>query len=348
MTRVVLLHAYSAANRGDGLLVDEALALVREAFIDNPQITLVARAPETFTSTGAVVLTAPPGPAFLRDLPRILTAWRRADILVGVGGGYARGGHPLAFLKFLVGHGWQLGLARARGSRAVYLPQSVGPYHRAIWPVIRWAYGGLALAAVRDGRSLADLRLAPESRFPDCAVLSLDAIPAASAVDSVPVFTARPTGPRGDVRCLALAARLGQFDSFVQSATLGNDDTAFVRQLGARAVVPAEEMLTSNGPRRVVVAVRLHAALMALRAGHFVIHLSYERKGFGAFQDLGLDEWVHNVNDVDIEVVAGQVQELLASPVTRARYAAAVAAAMPSAQSHRQRLVQHLRSAGRA
>ncbi|HOS92872.1 MAG TPA: polysaccharide pyruvyl transferase family protein [Armatimonadota bacterium] len=348
MTQILLLHAYSAANRGDGLLVDEALELLHQAFGDSCTVTLVARAPETFAATGAKVLAAPPGPSFIRDLPQVLAAWRRADLVVGVGGGFARGDRALPFLKFFIGHGWQLVLARARGRHAVYLPQSVGPFHPAIWPALRWAYGGLALAAVRDGRSLTDLGLQDTSRMPDCAVLTLDAAPTATAVDPVPVFTARPTGPRGDARCRALAARLGTFDSFVQSSTLGNDDTSFVTSLGARAVVPAESLADPTAPRRVVVAVRLHAALMALRAGHLVIHLSYERKGFGAFEDLGLDDWVHNVNDVDVDLVANQVRALVEDTRARERYAAAVASALPAAVRHRERLVHHLRGARRA
>jgi polysaccharide pyruvyl transferase WcaK-like protein len=48
-----------------------------------------------------------------------------------------------------------------------------------------------------------------------------------------------------------------------------------------------------------VVSVRLHGALMALRAGVPAIHLAYDRKGPAAFADLGLDEWCYDVRELE-------------------------------------------------
>ena len=65
---------------------------------------------------------------------------------------------------------------------------------------------------------------------------------------------------------------------------------------------------------------RLHAALMALKAGHYVIHLAYERKGFSAFEDVGLSEWVHNVNTFTPTEVRAQVEALLHDESVWAEY----------------------------
>ena len=44
--RILLLHAYSAHNRGDGLLVDESVALIRSVF-DDVELEVVASDPDT-------------------------------------------------------------------------------------------------------------------------------------------------------------------------------------------------------------------------------------------------------------------------------------------------------------
>lgn len=122
---------------------------------------------------------------------------------------------------------------------------------------------------------------------------------------------------------MELAKQLNMFDVYIQSRTAGNDDTSATRSLGTYPEVDTLTLL-SDGPTRVVVAVRLHAALMALRAGHFVIHLAYERKGFGAFSDLGLSEYVHNVNDFNVSTVLRQAESLLTNEEARRLYASEI------------------------
>jgi len=70
--------------------------------------------------------------------------------------------------------------------------------------------------------------------------------------------------------------------------------------------------------------VRLHGAIAALLAGRPAIHLAYERKGWGAYQDLGLDEFVHDARTFDPAAVAAQTRALAADPAPfRARIEAA-------------------------
>jgi polysaccharide pyruvyl transferase WcaK-like protein len=64
----------------------------------------------------------------------------------------------------------------------------------------------------------------------------------------------------------------------------------------------------------VAISVRLHGALQAINAGIPTIHLSYERKGYGAYTDLGIKKWVHSVHDFSPETVADQARELLRDP----------------------------------
>ena len=84
--RILLLHAYSAHNRGDGLLVDESVALIRSVF-DDVELEVVASDPDSFDYLGVPVYNAKPGrrgwsPEYLRVL-RNLDSY---DLLVGVGG----------------------------------------------------------------------------------------------------------------------------------------------------------------------------------------------------------------------------------------------------------------------
>jgi len=140
-----------------------------------------------------------------------------------------------------------------------------------------------------------------------------------------------------------MCEQLGTFDGYVQSQTSGNDDRAVMDQIGARQIVSRAELLDSGtAEARVVIAVRLHAALMALRAGHLVIHLAYERKGFGAFSDLGLSEYVHNVSMFEPNRVVEQVRGLLHDAEVREEYRTQVGRAMETAKVRRSELVRDL------
>ena len=98
-----------------------------------------------------------------------------------------------------------------------------------------------------------------------------------------------------------------------------------MQSLNPRRILSRGDLfLNGASAKRVVVAVRLHAALMALQAGHYVIHLSYERKGFAAFEDLGLKEYVHNAFSFDPETVHAHLDRLLNNAAAREEYDAAV------------------------
>jgi polysaccharide pyruvyl transferase WcaK-like protein len=85
---------------------------------------------------------------------------------------------------------------------------------------------------------------------------------------------------------------------------------------------------------------------MALAAGHYVVHLAYERKGFGAFDDLDLGDWVHSVNSFDPATVAEQVRSLLTDRGTRDAYDAAISARAEGLLEARRDLVQRIATAG--
>lgn len=338
---VLLLHAYSSKNAGDGLLVAEAIRLVRDARGADVPITLAASDPESFRGWGVRVVDSRPGlRGWDREYRRTLAGIDDFESVVGVGGGYLRFGRPLEAAKALLVHGPQLRAAARRGRGAVYLPMSVGPLRLGTRASVVDRLDRMDAVFVRDDRSLAEAGRAA-TRSTDMGTMVEDWQPSRQAVDPVPVLSARAVRGRVPSGMWEVANRLAVFDGLVQSAVRANDDRAAVASLHPRRLVPGAE-LTGPGPGRVLVAIRLHAAVMALAAGHYAIHLAYERKGFGVFADLDLGDWVHPVGSFDPGKVCAQVAAL-AGGQSRDGYAERLAAGRSRAVELREALVTAVR-----
>ncbi|WP_433720382.1 polysaccharide pyruvyl transferase family protein [Microbacterium laevaniformans] len=348
MEKYAILHAYSADNLGDGLLVDAAVSIVRDAFGTESDITLASSYPSSFEYLGVKLVCTQPGltgydPAYTRFL-RSLDEY---SLIVGVGGGYLRAGHLTELLKAGLVHGPQLYFAGKSTAPSIYLPQSVGPLRLRTRRLVERLMSRLSLVYLRDDRSVAEVAEAAPRRWPDMALLQSGATPFPPRdVEAVPVVSVRHVRGRLPQPVVALTRILDEFDGYVQSTVGSNNDLRAVEECLPSRILPREELLNPQREKsRVVVAMRLHAALMSLEAGHFVIHLAYERKGFGAFADLGLDEYVHNVNSFDPEMIAQQVHTLLTSEEERRRYAARVSAARAGFAETREHLVEEMRRA---
>lgn len=344
--KILLLHGYSATNAGDGLLVSESVHLLDEAFPGGTDITVAALHPKTFAErTETVVDASVSRRGYTRELRDLLRSLDDFDLVVGVGGGYLRTGHLLEVAKTVLAHGRQLRAASRAQVPTVYLSQSIGPLRFGTRPLARRILAGLDLIHLRDDRSISEVDLPNTRRTPDLALISGTWAPRLdTAPGELPILTARSVRGKVAAGVPALAAKLGRFDGYVQSTGGGNDDTKVMNELGAVRLMPRSEYLDRSGPRRVVVAVRLHAALMALSAGHFVIHLAYERKGFGAFDDLGLRDYVFNVNDFDVDAIAALTQKLLTDADARRDYDARVAAALLTLAESRAAIIEDLRA----
>ena len=343
MKQVAILHAYSARNRGDGLLVEQAIEVVRDALGDC-EFTIAASDPGSFSHIDARFVGSRPG---RRGYGRAYLAFLRSlgtyDLVVGVGGGYLRAGYPLESLKMGLVMGPQLIAASRRRGNTVYLPQSVGPLRFGVRHLIRHTMRKVDTVFLRDDRSVKELGLPNVIRSPDMAALNIS-----RSGGGLPVPYRRPVmsirSVRGDVpaEVYELASELGEYDVYIQSTVSGNDDRSSSATLTPISVVEAGQLFSQAGPRRVIVAVRLHAALMALEAGHYVVHLAYERKGFGAFSDLGLGKYVHRYGGFDPSEVADQVCSLAESADARDEYDAMVARTRPARQVARKGIVDAL------
>ncbi|MFF0817863.1 polysaccharide pyruvyl transferase family protein [Rhodococcus sp. NPDC003318] len=342
--KVAMLHGYSASNAGDGLLVEESIGLVQEAVGTDATFVLAASDPESFASLGIPTVKSKPGRrGYAPEYLRLLRTLNDYDLVVGVGGGYLRAGHLEEAVKTGLVHGPQLMAAARTSTPVVYLPQSVGPARAFARRLCGMGISRIDRFFVRDDRTLSEFREFGVRRTSDLAVLrGLPMLPGNEPLPR-PVVSVRALRGAVPPLVLQLARDIGDFDGYVQSAIAGNDDREYMQELGAVRILSREEFLNGGRRPRVVVAVRLHAALMALMAGHFVIHLAYERKGFGAFADLGLEEYVHNVNMFEPQRVLQQVEDLTTLSVERATYRSKQRIASDIAFTRRMELVTEIR-----
>lgn len=348
--KVLLLHAYSRDNAGDGLLVEESLQLLRDAFGAEVDFTIVARRPETFEGLSVRVIGVEVGQSLRRSAyATTIGEIDDFDLVAGVGGGYLRFGRLLESIKSTLVHLPQLRAASQSTAPTVYLPQSVGPLKWGTRLAIRRRLGRLGAVFVRDDRSFADVATDNVHRVPDLALLADGWAPRPQVgVRDLTVLTVRDVSGASRSRLRDLARALEPFEGYVQSVGGGNDDRLAMQAMDPLRILNRDELLGDGAPRRIVVAVRLHAALMALRAGHWVVHLAYERKGFGAFEDLGLGEFVHGIREFDTKAVRDQVAVLHESSEARRRYDEHVEGFLRQRQAIRDRAIGILRGvAGR-
>ena len=345
--KVLILHAYSAKNRGDGLLVEEALELIRESLGQEAAITMCASHPKSFAHlTGLeVVDSGLRRSGYDSDYLRTLRDIKSFDLVVGVGGGYLRAGYPMELLKTALIHGPQLAAAASRGKSVVYLPQSIGPLRYGTKAIANKALQRLETVMLRDDRSIAELHGVGIVRIPDVAALTVAGPDWQRIPDHTPVLSVRAVRGKLPEPVIELAKLVKYFDGYVQSSTSGNDDHGAMNDLHPVRILTNAELGDDTRPPRVVIAMRLHGALMALRSGHFVIHLAYERKGFGAFADLGLADFVHNSRSFDPAAVLQQAQALLNDPDARRRYSELIRGTTTDRHGSRSGIIDALKNA---
>ena len=330
---VALFHAYRAANRGDGWLVELSQQLIRESTglepviyaLDPTDMGDAARAmiPAPFkiraglsAATSITARSATIGRRFL-DLPEPgdLTA------AIGIGGGYFRSSDPVHELIFRSHHLPQLRLVSALGANGAYLPVSVGPFRRGLGRTVRRQLSNVGWVATRDDRSQRYLTgWANGCRFPDLAAcrIGVDRPALQPGADGVVAVALRslPHSNVGFATVSMLEQRGFKVRLGVQSSSgRTNDDRSFYADQGALADAEDFGSLLASEPRpAVVLAGRLHAALDAIAAGFPTVHLGYERKSFGAFSDLGLSDYMIDAWTGRPEALADKLVELAEDP----------------------------------
>lgn len=362
---VLLINGYSAANRGDGLLVALAAELLEEASNGLP-LSIVAgvQDPDSFEGwngfepisvfgVASGVRLAVRGLLALGTIGRFGFSRRyrealvNADVIVSVGGAYHRGASGIELVKSALAHGAQVRQAAHSKKPWVLLPQSIGPFPAWYARLMRRWLSRARRVFVRDDTTLRELGvLGNVSRVADCAVLA------------VPGAAPRDRGERGGDVALVIRPlpRSGSYEDslrrlaadksvawrpLLQSTISGNDDRGFYSHIGAPWSGVLHEALT-DARLSATVSVRLHGALESILEGVPAIHLSYERKGYSAYADLGLQEYVHDARNFDPEIVLKQVSEILSDPTD---YWRRIDAASGGILSQRNSVVSALREA---
>jgi polysaccharide pyruvyl transferase WcaK-like protein len=338
-----LIHAYSRRNAGDGLLIDlslerleragiarercETYALDAASFSDLPRVLQVGvpgrrPSPRMVPAGGQLVAAALEGATRGRlQLGRVAEHLAAAEAIVAVGGGYLRTKDLVSSFGTLLNHVPQLSAAAHTPAPTLYLPQSIGPLRGPVGSLVARLLQGIDVVCVRDDRSKEELRPHLSAiRCPDLAVLrlaeDLERIELGSPHAGRVVLVGRElTSARAyEERLLALSRRLGDVVWATQAEGLGTkSDLSLYNRLGVRSGGRLLDLLGKQ-EARVVVSTRLHGAVQALLAGVPAIHLGYERKSWGAYEDLGLMRYVHAARTFDPEAVASQIAALDADP----------------------------------
>lgn len=329
---ITILHAFSRRNSGDGLLVDLTYEVLADAGIRPEECRIVALDPDSFPDLANVVRA--PGEHRSIVSPRLADAALQVALsyigadrisklakdssgIVAVGGGYLVADSPVRQAGVVLNHLAQINAAGRSGANTVYLPQSIGPLHGPADPLLRKALSRIDRVWVRDNLTLEELRGSNVARCPDLAVLKLARAlrdPSSVAGDPI-VLVGRdlPASRNYDANLLELERQLDRTRWAVQADVDGpRSDRAYYRKLGVTDHGSLDSVLAQGAAA--VVSVRLHGAIGALLAGLPAVHLSYERKGWGAYEDLGLDEWVHDARNFDPNLVARQARELASDP----------------------------------
>ncbi|MET0065947.1 MAG: polysaccharide pyruvyl transferase family protein [Candidatus Thiodiazotropha sp.] len=334
---IVVLHAYSRGNRGDGLLVDLTIELIRCSVPSEDIIKVVAVDAKSFCDLDNVI-SAPN----IRDnkITQLLTAifsiikiilhisgiknlylnniskeLECANLIVGVGGGYLRSGRSIEGLKSLVVHATQLLLTEHSKSKTIYLPQSIGPLRGMFGSLLRRSIKSLDIICLRDNRSINEIGWHKGvRRFPDLAVMKIAKMKIITEKNYERIYLiARDISGSSKKKKLYrkkikyLKKSFPDLIVVLQSEVRGNSDTFFYKELGWGEDFKTLKCAIDEYGRGIVISVRLHGSLESIMLGCPSIHLSYERKGYGAYEDLNLKEYVHNVNDFDVQRVSDQV-----------------------------------------
>ena len=260
-----------------------------------------------------------------RLLPRQLEQFRWADVCVSAGGGYLYDDGSRTARLNIVRRLLPLHAARRAGVPAVLFSQSIGPFASDVWrSLVGRELRRSRLVIVREELSQAACReMGVPTQLCDDVAFALEpaALPAPApevsrATIGVTVMTSLPgvdaAGHRSylDAVATGLVRALRDRSESVAvisqvTAHAGDDDVTagvwLADRLGEAGVdacfvdlrdATDEELSAFYGRLTLVVASRMHSAVLALCAGTPVIALSYLPKTDGLFRRLGLSGWV--------------------------------------------------------
>lgn len=297
----LLTNAYSAKNLGDGLLVDESLAIIKEAGLDPS--CMLALDPESFANTEMEILHSDANKfnfllkLYKGDLDIDSNSINQA---FSVGGGYLRFPTRTVAVKTYLSHLTQLKALQKNDIAFGMMPVSIGPinfFKKEVIDVLR----GARFIAVRDDKSFDELKmLSNVVRIPDLSILHKFSTGQNFNSDfQIGLIIRNLVYEDWSKNAKLLADTPNSFMMLQSSVGSNNNDSNYLRKL-----FPYKEIITTQDAFRfrrpsLVISSRLHGAIMSINQGVPAIHLGYERKSLGVFRDLGLSEFCLPAHKLD-------------------------------------------------
>lgn len=310
---------------------------------EGPRLSRAIRAVYGLAASLLVVAAAAVSRGFARSIARVLLPQtfritRRTDTIVIAGGGYMYSSKRLLNLSLyqsLV----SIRLGHALTGSTLMMPQSIGPVTRTFdRGLIRWSLRHTTVV-VREKLSLAASTVAmtmPAREVDDvaffytaqtatdqvgdiCRIVAMD-WRWSSSVNQVAFeeYVRRVADTATRVHGLGLRVVLGGHSSLPEHK---QDDILVAKMISERLSFPHDvdentdvaHLYDEYARSRVVVGTRLHACIMAISVGTPAISLQYQEKSRGVLRRLGLDRFVHRVDDLDVDEIVAQVAEISAS-----------------------------------
>jgi hypothetical protein len=358
MAPVILANVFSRANLGDSLLTDLAVSLLNEGGVPSNDLVLQALDRGSYEGFEGNLLAGPPrrsrvwsSMSALSAVSRALASGRRSpstrprphSAYVMCPGGYLNGRTLTEAAGFSYFHLHQMLEAAKAADVRFTLPVTFGPMIDPVRVAVRRVVSDWDAIYVRDDYSLELLSgLSNVRRSADLVVLEIGR----RELDGSTV----KQQPQGIVINARGVSHLGRSypESMVKLRNLLPGATMAVQAAGDEAMYESFgwqhtsfDNIWRDGGSHVVVSVRLHGALTAIMNGSPAIHLAYDPKGWGAFRDLGLDDYVFNAASFDAGAVRQVAAEIQDDP---SRYWAAIAARMPYLTRLRNELVDGVKA----
>ncbi|MGF7233648.1 MAG: polysaccharide pyruvyl transferase family protein [Frankia sp.] len=353
MRPVILANVFSRTNKGDSLLTDLAVSLLDEAGIPPEKIVLQALDKGSYQGFPGTLRDGPQrrskarsGAQALSAIGLALAPGRKSSLrghrpyaaYVMCPGGYLNGrsyGEAAGFSYF---HLRQMLQADNQAGVRFSLPVTFGPMVDPLRIAVRRVVSSWDAIYVRDDYSLDTLSgLANVRRSADLVVLEVARRELAAPTVKIPperiVINAREVSHLGD-NYLPSMTRLRALIPDATMAVQASGDQALYEALGWNHT--SFDDIWQEGQSQVVISVRLHGALTAIMRGSPAIHLAYDPKGWAAFRDLGLDDYVFNASNFDPDAVREAAESLVKSPTS---YWAGIASRLPYLNRLRAELV---------
>jgi polysaccharide pyruvyl transferase CsaB len=299
--RFLLSGYYGFGNLGDEALRD---VIVRELRTRYPYATLDVLSAQPGATAHELGVEATPR----ADLGAVKRAIESADVVLSGGGGLLQNSTSLKSLVYYAGI---IRTAVRAGKKTMIFAQSVGPLDFLGKQTVRECCKGLGAATVRDERS----RQLLTSILPDVPVVraadpvflydppeepvDLASLGLGPQSDPLVVVAVRKTAHFSDVATLVAAAvdrlaeRYGARVAFIPFAGISDAEAAtiVIRKCRSKPALVALDSLDAVAAAiaraRVVIGVRLHALILAVRLNVPFLAIPYDPKITGLTDDIG-------------------------------------------------------------